>query len=223
VIDGAQAILDAGGTIDQATKYCTDQIDAAQKEAVKVANYGLSVAQEAEGTAEAAYNSAKKATEDTAKAVNTATNAVSSAAQSVAHWGNEVATWTQNALSAQNIINGYNQTINACNQAIGTLNNTINSLGNTITNLGNDIANEAKKAWHTISNPKKWFSDLRLKENVKFAGVVAGLNTYTYNYVWSNERNTGVMAQELLNTEYADAVSVHESGYYQVDYNKLPI
>lgn len=122
------------------------------------------------------------------------------------------------------MINGYNQTINACNQAIGSLNNTINSLGNTINDLGNEIANEAKKAWKTISNPKKWFSDIRVKENIEFAGVVAGLNTYTYNYVWDSEtQHTGVMAQELLDTEYASAVSKHANGYYQVDYNQLPI
>ena len=67
------------------------------------------------------------------------------------------------------------------------------------------------------------FSDVRLKENVKFAGVVAGLNTYTYNYIGDGVEYTGVMAQELLDTDYADAVSVHANGFYQVDYSKLPI
>jgi hypothetical protein len=54
-------------------------------------------------------------------------------------------------------------------------------------------------------------SDVRLKENVQFVAKVNGLNTYTYNYVWDNAIQHGVMAQELLETQYAD-----------VDYSKLP-
>ena len=69
----------------------------------------------------------------------------------------------------------------------------------------------------------KMFSDIRLKENVEFAGTVEGINTYTYNYVWSSEEHTGVMAQELLGTKHDDAVEMHDSGYYQVDYSKLPL
>ena len=46
---------------------------------------------------------------------------------------------------------------------------------------------------------------------------------YTYNYVWSDDPQKGVIAQELLDTEHADAVEMHESGYYQVDYDKLPL
>ena len=62
----------------------------------------------------------------------------------------------------------------------------------------------------------------KTKENVEFVGTVAGINTYTYNYLGSSVEHTGVMAQELLDTDYAAAVSVHTNGYYQVDYNKLP-
>ena len=43
-----------------------------------------------------------------------------------------------------------------------------------------------------------------------------------YNYVWDMEQQSGVIAQELLNTKYADAVSLHDTGYYQVDYSMLP-
>jgi uncharacterized protein YukE len=185
-------------------------------QAAQLANYSLGVAQEAQVGAQKALAGANSAVNATEKAVNDATSAVTNAANSVAHWGSEAANWTKQALSAQNMMNAANSTINACNSAINQCNNAINSAEKAI----EDAAN---KAWKTISNPKKWFSDVRLKENVEFAGIVAGLNTYTYNYVWSNEKHTGVMAQELLDTDYADAVSVHESGYYQVDYNKLPI
>ena len=66
------------------------------------------------------------------------------------------------------------------------------------------------------------FSDSRLKENIKHINTVDGIKVYTYNYVWDKTPQRGAMAQELLDTKYADAVSVHSSGYYQVDYTKLP-
>jgi len=66
------------------------------------------------------------------------------------------------------------------------------------------------------------FSDVRLKENIKHVKDVDGIKVYTYNYVWDKKPQLGAMAQDLLNTKYADAVSVHSSGYYQVDYSKLP-
>lgn len=66
------------------------------------------------------------------------------------------------------------------------------------------------------------FSDERLKENIRHQGKIEGVDVYSYNYVWSTEPQFGVMAQDLRDTKYADAVGVHESGYYIVDYAKLP-
>tara|TARA_R110000803_G_scaffold11618_6_gene34541 strand:- start:1683 stop:2159 length:477 start_codon:yes stop_codon:yes gene_type:complete len=152
------------------------------------------------------------------------------AANDVAHWGNEVGKWTTSVFNANNAIKAANATVDACNTAISACNNTINQAGNAInsatraidkaaTDAANAVANTATKSWKSV---KKWFSDTRLKENVKFVAKVNGLNTYTYNYVWDNAVQHGVMAQELLETQYADAVEMHESGYYQVDYSKLP-
>jgi len=68
---------------------------------------------------------------------------------------------------------------------------------------------------------KKLFSDERLKENINKVGTIDGINVYTFNYKWDKtQQEFGVMAHELLNTKYADAVSMHESGYYMVDYGK---
>ena len=67
------------------------------------------------------------------------------------------------------------------------------------------------------------FSDSRLKENIKPAGKIDDINVYTYNYKGDKTSRFGVMAQELKTTKYADTVSVHESGYYQVNYGKLPL
>jgi hypothetical protein len=66
------------------------------------------------------------------------------------------------------------------------------------------------------------FSDRRVKENIKHQGQIEGVDVYTYNYIWDKEPKFGVMAQDLLDSAYASAVTTHESGYYQVDYAQLP-
>jgi hypothetical protein len=66
------------------------------------------------------------------------------------------------------------------------------------------------------------FSDSRVKENIQHQGQIEGVDVYTYNYIWDKEPKFGVMAQDLLDSAYASAVTVHESGYYQVDYAQLP-
>lgn len=66
------------------------------------------------------------------------------------------------------------------------------------------------------------FSDSRLKENVKSAGKIDGVNVYTYNYKGDKKSRFGVLAQELKTTKYASAVKMHDSGYYMVDYGRLP-
>lgn len=66
------------------------------------------------------------------------------------------------------------------------------------------------------------FSDIRLKTNIKFIGTIDTINIYEYNYLWEPTRHKGVMAQELLGTKYSDSVIEDESGFYRVDYSKLP-
>lgn len=67
-------------------------------------------------------------------------------------------------------------------------------------------------------------SDQRVKENIKHIRDVDGIRVYSFNYVWDKTPTIGAMAQDLLeDARYADAVSVHEHGYYQVDYSKLPV
>lgn len=64
-------------------------------------------------------------------------------------------------------------------------------------------------------------SDIRVKENIVKTGVSkSGIPTYEFNYIGDNNRYSGAMAQDLLNT---DAVSIHESGYYMVDYSKIDV
>ena len=68
-----------------------------------------------------------------------------------------------------------------------------------------------------------WFSDIRLKTNIEKLDEFEDLHIYTWNYTNGIEgRWKGVMAQDLLNTKYADAVTLY-NGYYRVNYSKLPV
>jgi hypothetical protein len=68
------------------------------------------------------------------------------------------------------------------------------------------------------------YSDERLKENIIFLGKKGELNIYSFTYLWDKTKTyIGVMAQELLNTKYAHAVTTDSNGYYMVNYGKLPI
>lgn len=64
-----------------------------------------------------------------------------------------------------------------------------------------------------------WFSDRRLKTNIKKVGKLDnGLNVYSYNYVWGGPAQIGVMAQEVEKVN-PDAVGVN-SGFKVVDYER---
>jgi hypothetical protein len=68
------------------------------------------------------------------------------------------------------------------------------------------------------------YSDERLKRNIVLEGVEEGFNIYSWNYIWSpQKRYKGIIAQELIGTEYQDALFVDANGYYTVDYSKLPV
>lgn len=68
------------------------------------------------------------------------------------------------------------------------------------------------------------YSDKRLKENIKFLGNKNGLNIYSWTYVWNKTKiYVGVIAQELLGTQYSNALTKDKHGFYKVNYSKLPI
>ena len=70
---------------------------------------------------------------------------------------------------------------------------------------------------------KKLFSDERLKTDLVKIGEIDGINIYKFKYKYDKSKvQIGVIAQELLNTKYSNAVSTDaKTGFYIVDYNTL--
>tara|TARA_A100001201_G_scaffold2009_1_gene5088 strand:- start:874 stop:1488 length:615 start_codon:yes stop_codon:yes gene_type:complete len=66
-------------------------------------------------------------------------------------------------------------------------------------------------------------SDIRAKEKIEKTGISAsGIPIYEFNYIGSEARYSGTMAQDLLKMG-VDAVSMHEDGYYRVNYNNIDV
>ncbi len=66
--------------------------------------------------------------------------------------------------------------------------------------------------------PALAISDRRLKENIKKTGVsLSGINIYEFNYIGSNTRYRGAMADENLEA------SVDTDGYKYLDYSKIDV
>jgi len=66
-------------------------------------------------------------------------------------------------------------------------------------------------------------SDKRLKKNIKYKSKSkSGLNIYEFEYNWSPQKYTGVMAQEVKKVK-PSAVSENIFGHMMVDYNQLDV
>ena len=67
-------------------------------------------------------------------------------------------------------------------------------------------------------------SDINLKENIKLIGKSkSGINIYEFNYINQDGLYKGVIAQELIGTEYSSALMLDENNMYMVDYNKIDV
>ena len=199
-VDAVNMALNSGKTIDQALSIATTNLNQTavaynktQDELQKFADQCLKAAKDAE------------------KVYNDAARAATDAANQAAKVANDAIATTEKTLkdAGKTISNGV---VDIGNQAVSGVTNVAVDAGKAIGNAAND-------AWNAT---KKFFSDIRLKENITKVGEVDGINVYTYNYLNGTNLLKGVMAQELLGTKYEDAVSIHKSGFYQVDYSKLP-
>lgn len=91
-----------------------------------------------------------------------------------------------------------------------------------IQQIGSNLRNRRKgQGMFGMGGFSGMFSDIRLKENIERTGTSeSGIPMYDFNYIGDDTRYSGAMAQDLLDT---NAVSMHESGYYMVDYNNIDV
>ena len=90
----------------------------------------------------------------------------------------------------------------------------LGAVGSALNTVGRDLSNIANKV-------SSWFSDRRLKRSIKYIKTLDnGIKIYSFKYLWSNQTFVGVMAQDLIGTEFESAVRTH-IGIYIVDYSKL--
>lgn len=68
-------------------------------------------------------------------------------------------------------------------------------------------------------------SDKRLKNIIKKIGTsISGINIYLFTYKFNPKViYQGVIAQELINTSYEEALLVDKNGFYSVDYSKIDV
>jgi hypothetical protein len=68
-------------------------------------------------------------------------------------------------------------------------------------------------------------SDKRLKNIIKFVGKSdMGINIYQFTYKFNPKViYQGVIAQELIGTQFEDALIEDKNGFYSVDYNKIDV
>jgi len=67
-------------------------------------------------------------------------------------------------------------------------------------------------------------SDMRTKKIIRKIGVERGINIYHFTYNFDpNTIYQGVIAQELIGTQFEDCLKLDKNGLYSVNYNKLGI
>ncbi len=88
-------------------------------------------------------------------------------------------------------------------------------------NAQNDSSNTMQAILGAAKLGTMFFSDIRLKRNIERVGALPyGLPVYQFTYLWSDEPEIGVMAQDVLHYR-PEAVAMHDSGYLMVDYGLL--
>jgi hypothetical protein len=75
-----------------------------------------------------------------------------------------------------------------------------------------------------IPAPSPIFSDITMKENIVQIGKSpSGLNIYEFNYKGDVQKYRGVVAQELLNTQFEVALTKDSIGRYMVNYSIIDV
>ena len=75
-----------------------------------------------------------------------------------------------------------------------------------------------------MENTTNQISDERLLTNIKFLYSEEDINVYEFNLITNlTETLKGVIAQEMLERLPTSVSLNEETGFYEVDYSKLPI
>jgi hypothetical protein len=67
-------------------------------------------------------------------------------------------------------------------------------------------------------------SDISYKENINLIGQSpSGINIYEFNYIGEEGLYEGIIAQELVGTEYENALTINNDGKYLVNYDQIDV
>jgi hypothetical protein len=105
--------------------------------------------------------------------------------------------------------------------------NLLGNLGSgLLSGIFSPVAQAGGGATSLIGSALSQLSDIRLKENIKPAGNVGGVNFYTWDWneegkrIAGNQATFGVLAQEARET-HPEAIHEGTDGYLRVDYSKI--
>jgi len=115
-----------------------------------------------------------------------------------------------------------------------TTKDAVKSIGSAVSDAGKNVASTAKAAVTSVASATKsvgkaigklFKSDRRLKTDINLIGVSpSGINIYEFRFIADPSRKyQGVIADELLNSQFSDAVYIDADGYYAVDYTKIDV
>ncbi len=135
-----------------------------------------------------------------------------------------------NAFNAQNNANNqwWNQISGMTANAPGVNFNPTGNVAGQMQNAGQNMynaQNAQNQGWANLAGGLMGLSDERLKENIEYIETIDNVNVYEFDYIdksHGKDRYRGVMAQQVKGF-YPDAVFTDSSGYYKVDYSKLPV
>lgn len=120
-------------------------------------------------------------------------------------------------LQALGSLYGYNPALFTGQTTSGTSSGT--STGTTKENPG--LLGSIGQGAQAVGSLASLFSDVRLKDDISLISTRSdGLGVYDYRYVWSPDRHTGLMAQEVASV-YPEAVSDF-GGFLAVNYAEVP-
>lgn len=112
----------------------------------------------------------------------------------------------------------------------GMLKDAGKSISSAFSDAGKNIASTTTAAVKSIGGAVKavgkfFKSDRRLKTDITLIGQSpSGINIYEFRFKSDpSKKYQGVLADELLGTQFESAVSIDESGYYTVNYNNIDV